>query len=125
MRNKLFYILMLVALSSPCLAQEHDIGMIENRLKQPEAIACHETTDCAVIRGACSEWTTVNTEYKDDADKYYRYMATMVECAGHDKTAEPVPSCETGKCTLPAVLDPKEEAEPQEDPSDDTGGSYE
>ena len=116
--------------------QERDTSAIldiEERLRQPEATACREAADCAIVRGACDEWTTVNQSFSEDADRYYRYMATVVECTGDmTQSTPPEVTCETGRCTLPAVLIPDEENAPAGtpgfapgDPGEDNEGSYE
>ena len=57
---------------------------------------------CVAVSIPCG-WTAVNRRYREDAQAFYSYEATLIEidCSGEDVSTEPPPAyCRAGLCAF-------------------------
>jgi hypothetical protein len=67
-----------------------------------EWAACSGDDVCVAVSIPCG-WTAINRRYREDAEAYYNYLATVIDirCSSEDVPSEPPPAyCRAGLCAV-------------------------
>lgn len=67
----------------------------------PKWFTCTEDSQCLLVRGACGGPESVNEDFVDDADHYFKRMAMTVNCVGgYSDLKNFMAICVENKCTV-------------------------